>query len=182
MEYRGYISHLNYTYEKITRSNESLAVVRARMSSEGEKITTLWHSAEWHKDSDMGHRWPMMTNDDVNLNVIFRRAVLGWREGGVWQLRSLVGWRRRSTWGICTSICICICVFWWGMVHKVLREICHILRKKIITNLIRWKHCKNCECCPMSLSIVSSSQKPALQHFMCVAMCCYVLDLMFLVR
>ena len=62
MEYRGYISHLNYTYEKITRSNESLAVVRARMSSEGEKITTLWHSAAWHKDSDMGHRWPMMVS------------------------------------------------------------------------------------------------------------------------
>ena len=41
MEYKGYISHLNYTYEKITKSNESLAVVRARMSSEGEKITTL---------------------------------------------------------------------------------------------------------------------------------------------
>ena len=41
MEYKGYISHLNYTYEKITKSNESLAVVRARLSTEGEKITTL---------------------------------------------------------------------------------------------------------------------------------------------
>ena len=62
MEYKGYISHLNYTYEKITKSNESLAVVRARMSSEGEKITTLWRSAErtvWQCDMTR------VTNDGV---------------------------------------------------------------------------------------------------------------------
>ena len=62
MEYKGYISHLNYTYEKITKSNESLAVVRARMSSEGEKITTLWRSVE--RTCDMTR----VTNDGV-LNM-----------------------------------------------------------------------------------------------------------------
>ena len=72
MEYKGYISHLNYTYEKITQSNESLAVVRARMSSEGDKITTLWRSVErtpWH---DSGDQWrcPEHEHDIGHMSLV----------------------------------------------------------------------------------------------------------------